>query len=319
MLVSPVHRSVSTGASPLAALVGQRSIRRHVRERPDGHLPRGHRYRGSSRTSAGISRPRGCRQVQAVSLRPAACRDPGHSDLGSGVRVPGVGQQAPGDRVRRPSRQPVRRRRPSLVADSLVGPVRAPGRPDHPLPAGQRGALAGVRLPNRRTARGPRAPRHHPRRPGDAEPGRRARTRGSPDRDRWRPRSADCAPGQEGRPAHGPDRHGLGRQLRGDQQSAGITSARRVLDHGGRRSGGHDPESGRAARTARLGDRRARVRRTRQLDRTRGVLADPHLGAAGGEPDNRHHGLGPRHRRGRRAAGMGDSVDRSVGSVRLCT
>ena len=49
------------------------------------------------------------------------------------------------------------------------------------------------------------------------------------------------------------------------------------------------------------------------------VLADPHLGAAGREPDSRHHGLGARHGRGRRAARLGDPVDRPARSARSCT
>ena len=135
----------------------------------------------------------------------------------------------------------------------LAGALRPADRADHPLPARQRRPLPRLRLPRRwRPAGRPGPARHHPRRADHAQPGRGARPRGAADRHRWRTCRADRAPGEEGRATDGPDHHGVGRQLRGDQHAARFPHARRLPDHGGGRHRRHDAEPGGTARACSL-------------------------------------------------------------------
>ena len=191
--------------------------------------------------------------LQGVPLGPRARGAARNPHLGDRLRLPGARRLPAGVPLRRPAGIRLRRRHAGLVAGALADALRAARRAHPAVPPRARWALPGPRLPDGRWAAGrPPPARHRPRLTRDAQPGCGARPRGTAHRHRRRPRGPDRAPGQEGRPADGGDRHGLGRQLRRDQHPARLAPARRVPHHGGGRHRGGHPEPGRAPRPARV-------------------------------------------------------------------
>ena len=96
---------------------------------------------------------------------------------------------------------------------------------------------------------------------------------GAADRDRQRPRRPRRPPRQARRAADGQRRDRRRRELRRDQHAARLAASGRVPDDGGRRDRRRDARRGARARAARRRRRLADLRRPRQLDRLRHLLA----------------------------------------------
>ena len=176
--------------------------------------------------------------------------------------------------------------------------------------------LAGPRLLRRWWAAGRQVP---PRRgaglPRHAQPRRRAWPGGAADRHRVRAGRAHGSAGQEGRHADGPDRHGLGGQLRGGQHPAGLPPAGRVPHHGG---GGYrrgDAQPRGPSRPARLRHRRPCLPRLGHLDGPGHLLAGPDQRAPRRRPHPGDAAVGRPCRPARCPARLGGALGRPVTST----
>ena len=176
---------------------------------------------------------------------------------------------------------------------------RPAGRSHASLSAGNRWAQArrGVqggrpRAPDRTAGHRARVVRH-------AQPGRRARPRGPADRDRQRAGGARGAPAQARRARDGGDGDRCRRQLRSRQHAPRLAAGRGISADGGvgdrRRDDGSDPDPG----DARRGSGNPDLRRARQLDRLRHVLAVDPQHPAVHDPHARRVPVGDRDRAGR--------------------
>ncbi len=138
------------------------------------------------------------------------------------------------------------------------------------------------------------------------EPRRRTWARGSIDHDRQRDGSARCAPDRTRCAGHGDNGDRRGRKLRSDRLTARISTRRRILAHGG--SGTRWGDDGRrpGARVARRRCRVVDLRRARQLDRIRNVLARHPRHSGCRHADGRSVPVGDRDRGARGGARCGD-------------
>ncbi len=173
---------------------------------------------------------------------------------------------------------------------------RSGGARDHPATRHRR-TLPGGRLQGRRADPADLAAGHHPGGVLHARLGRRARPRGAADRHRRRHRRVDVAGGQTRRSRSGRDAGRCGGKLRCDcgalrRPAAGTVSA----DGGGRRrraNARRDP----GARPPGCGPWRADLRRPRQSDRLRHVLARGTQHPADRHAHRRRASVGRGHRR----------------------
>ncbi len=203
-----------------------------------------------------------------------------------------------------------------MVADSPTRTQRVARRPHDPVPAGRGWPQTGGGVQGWWCGSTDRAARHHPRRVLHAEPRRGVGPRGSVDRDRQRDGSARCAPDQTRCARHGDNGDRRGRKLRSDRLTARISTRRRILAHGG--SGTRWGDDGRrpGARVARRRCRVVDLRRARQLDRIRNVLARHPRHSGCRHADGRSVPVGDRDRGARGGARCGDHADRPCSSSR---